>query len=31
MMVNAVTQGTNEEWEIQIGEEVGRAMGVGTK
>ena len=31
MMENAVTLGTWEEWEIQMGEGVRRAMGVGTK
>ena len=31
MMENAVTLCTWEEWEIQMGEGVGRAMGVGAK
>ena len=31
MMENALTLGTWAEWEIWIGEEVGRAMGVGTR
>ena len=31
MMENTVTLGAWEEWEIQMGEGVGRAMGIETK